>query len=54
MCRWKWFHRPDEPLDVVERTRFPDRTGAHRLTTPPTSRTENGTSSPQRGGRHDG
>jgi hypothetical protein len=53
MCRWKWFHRPDEPLDVVERTSFPARTGAYRLTMPPSS-TGKGAASSQRGDRDDG
>ncbi|MEV6815909.1 hypothetical protein [Micromonospora sp. NPDC051296] len=29
MPRWKWFQRKDEPIDVVERSAYPDRAGAY-------------------------
>lgn len=31
MARWKWFQRPEQPIDCVgQATAYPDRAGAYR------------------------
>lgn len=56
MHRWKWFQRPGRPVDVIERTSFPEQTGAYRaIEAPKRSKTRRQAAKRrnQQAGRHD-